>query len=144
MLIPDVNLLVYAYNTDAPFHEEAKRWWERCLNGRERVGMPWAVLLGFLRLTTSRTVLVRPFEPAEALAIIRKWLERPQVQVVEPGPEHVAILEDLATSLGVAGRLTTDLHLSALAIALNARICSNDSDFTRMSGLRLENPLRSL
>lgn len=141
LLIPDINLLVYAYNSDAPFHEGAKTWWEVCLNGRERIGMPWAILLGFLRLTTSRTVLLRPLHPAEALSVMRSWLQRPQVQIVEPGPQHLAILEDLSSSLGVAGRLTTDLHLAALAIEVNARICSNDSDFNRMTGLRVENPV---
>ena len=30
MIIPDVNLLVYSYNADAPFHLAAKRWWEGC------------------------------------------------------------------------------------------------------------------
>jgi uncharacterized protein len=143
LLIPDVNLLVYAYNSDAPFHAESKRWWERSMNGTERVGMSWTVLLGFLRLMTSRAVLMRPFEPAEALRFMRSWLERPQVQLVEPGPRHLAILEGLVTSLGVAGRLTSDLHLAALAIERNARICSNDADFARMPGLRLENPLES-
>ncbi|HEX7705174.1 MAG TPA: TA system VapC family ribonuclease toxin [Thermoanaerobaculia bacterium] len=143
MLIPDVNLLVYAYNSDAPFHQESKLWWESCLNGTERVGMPWVTLLGFLRLTTSRAILLRPFDPSEGLGFIRSWLLRPQVQLIEPGPQHLAILEELATSLGVAGRLTTDLHLAALAIERNARICSNDADFARMSGLRLENPLAS-
>jgi uncharacterized protein len=143
LLIPDVNLLVYAYNSDAPFHQESKRWWEASLNGKERVGVTWVVLLGFLRLTTSRAVFLRPFEPAEALRLIRSWLERPQVQLTEPGPRHLAILEGLVTSLGVAGRLTTDLHLAALAIERNARICSNDADFARVPGLRLENPLAS-
>ena len=39
MLIPDVNLLVYAYNADAPFHAAAKAWWETRLSEDEPVGM---------------------------------------------------------------------------------------------------------
>lgn len=141
MLIPDVNLLVYAYNTDAPFHEKAKEWWEQCMNGRERIGIPWIVLLGFLRLTTSRAILLRPFAPSDSIAIIRAWLQCPPAQLIAPGPRHLAILEELATAIGTAGRMTTDLHLAALAIELNATLCSNDTDFTRLSGLRLRNPI---
>ena len=57
MIIPDVNLLVYAYNSDAPFHPLAKRWWEGCLGGSQPVVIPWVVALGFVRLMTSRAVL---------------------------------------------------------------------------------------
>jgi hypothetical protein len=28
MTLPDINLLVYAYNDDAPHHASARRWWE--------------------------------------------------------------------------------------------------------------------
>ena len=34
MIVPDTNLLVYAYNDDAPEYEAAKVWWECLLNGR--------------------------------------------------------------------------------------------------------------
>ena len=39
MIVPDVNLVVYAYNEDAPFHAAAKSWWQRCLSGNEPVGV---------------------------------------------------------------------------------------------------------
>ena len=40
MIVPDISLLVYAYNEAAPFHEQARRWWEGVVNGTERVGVP--------------------------------------------------------------------------------------------------------
>lgn len=40
MILPDVNLLVYAYNTDAPWHQQARRWWEICLDGSQRWPSP--------------------------------------------------------------------------------------------------------
>jgi len=33
MIIPDVDLLIYAYNDQDPRHQAAKTWWELCLNG---------------------------------------------------------------------------------------------------------------
>lgn len=141
MILPDVNLLVYAYNTDAPAHRRARAWWEECLSELEPVGLAWVVALGYVRLMTSRSVLVEPFQPEVALGHVRSWLERPQVQVVAPGPRHLDLLETLAAEAGTAGALTTDLHLAALAIEYRAELHSNDKDFARFSGLRWVDPL---
>jgi uncharacterized protein len=141
--IPDVNLLVYAYNSDAPFHGEAKKWWEESLSGESTIGLPWVVILGFLRVMTSRAILLEPMTPGESLSHIRSWLEQPQAILIQPGPRHLVIIESLADSAGVAGRLTTDLHLAALAIELRAELHSNDSDFARFPGLNWINPLET-
>ncbi len=141
MILPDVNLLVYAYNADAPHHPAARSWWEARLSGFEPVALPWVVMLGYLRLMTSRAVLVDPFRPDEALGHLRSWLERPQVEILQPGPKHLDLLDNLARQAGTAGELTTDLHLAALAIEVQAELHSNDNDFGRFSGLRWVNPL---
>lgn len=143
MILPDLNLLVYAYNSDAPGHRRAKVWWESCLSSEARpVGLPWAVLLGYLRLMTSRRVLVDPFTVKEAIGHIRSWMERPQVQILQPGPRHLELLEGLMGDARASGDLTTDVHLAALAIEHQAEVHSNDADFSRFSGLRWTNPLQ--
>ena len=141
MIVPDLNLLVYAYNRDAPHHAAARRWWEELLNGDEPVRLPWAVILGFIRLSTHRSVLVVPLVAAVALEHVREWLERPNVEVLEPGAQHLAILAGLLGRAGVAGNLVTDAHLAALAIEHQAELQSNDTDFGRFAGLRWRNPL---
>lgn len=45
MIIPELILLVYAYNADDPRHHCAKAWWERCIQGRQPVAIPWVVAL---------------------------------------------------------------------------------------------------
>lgn len=40
MIIPDVNLLVYTYDAESPYHSAAKRWWEGLVNGTEEVRIP--------------------------------------------------------------------------------------------------------
>lgn len=142
MILPDLNLLVFAYNEKAPSHEAARAWWERALSDRESVALPWAVTLGFVRLMTSRAVLAEPMAPAAAIDRVRSWLARPQAQVIEPGPRHLDLVAELAEAAGRAGTLTTDLHLAALAIETGAELCSNDNDFQRFPGLRWVNPLR--
>ena len=142
MIIPDINLLVYAYNAEAPGHERARIWWETSLSEPRPVGLPWAVMLGYMRLMTSRTVRIEPFTPSEAIGDIRSWLERPQVVVLNPGPRHLDLIQQLMDTAGASGQLTTDVHLAALAIEHQAEVFSNDSDFSRFPGLRWTDPLR--
>jgi toxin-antitoxin system PIN domain toxin len=141
MILPDINLLVYAYNRNAPHHAEARAWWEGLLNELVPVGIPWAVVCGFVRLMTHPAVLVNPLDPGRTLLHVRSWFERPLVEVLEPGPRHLEILERLLGSLGVAANLTTDAHLAAIAIEHQCEIHSNDADFSRFPGLRWRNPL---
>ena len=141
MIVPDVNLLIYAYNRDARQHARARSWWEQLLTSSEPVGLPWVVSLGFIRLMTHPAVLMRPLDPPRAVAHARSWLERSNVEVLDPGPRHLEILDRLLRELGVAGNLTTDAHLAALAIEHQCELHSNDADFGRFSGLRWRDPL---
>jgi toxin-antitoxin system PIN domain toxin len=141
MIVVDVNLLLYAVNRDAPLHAKAKAWWQSVLNGSEPVGIPWNVMLAFLRLTTRAGVFAKPLRPHQAFDVVAKWLECPQVSTVIPGADHLEILRALIAPLGTAGNLTSDAHIAAIAIELNAQLCSSDSDFGRFSGLKWKNPL---
>lgn len=60
MILPDVNLLVYAYNSDAHWHPQARRWWETCLDGSQPVAIAWVVALGFVRLMAGASLGVDP------------------------------------------------------------------------------------
>jgi toxin-antitoxin system PIN domain toxin len=141
VIVPDINLLVFAYNSDAPHHEAARRWWEACLSGEQTVGIPWTVVLGFVRVMTSRAVATDPMTPVEALGHARAWMERPQARPLVPGPRHLEILSEIMGAADATGRLTTDAHLAALAIETQAELNSNDADFARFPGLRWRNPV---
>lgn len=141
MIIPDVNLLVYAHNRAAAGHERARTWWEELVVREQPLGLAWAVMLGFVRLVTHPSVLLTPLAPLDALGYVRGWLEQPSVRIVEPGPRHIDLLGELFRSTGVGGSLTTDTHLAALAMEHQAELHSNDTDFARFPGLRWRNPL---
>lgn len=141
MIIPDVNLLVYAYNSDAPRHAQARQWWEDAVRGTQPIGMPWVVALGFVRIITSRAVMARPMEAATALRHIRTWLEQPSVRVLQPGPRHLDILDSFAAAGAITSAVVTDAHIAALAIESQSEVHSNDTDFGRFPGLRWTNPL---
>jgi toxin-antitoxin system PIN domain toxin len=141
MKIVDLNLLLYAVNRDAPHHDAARDWWEGCLSAEEPIGIPWAVVLGFLRITTSGRVMPRPLAPEDALALVDDWLAQPMVRLPVPTERHWDILKQLISPHGTAGNLTTDAHLAALAVEHGAVLCSADRDFGRFELLTWENPL---
>jgi toxin-antitoxin system PIN domain toxin len=144
MIVPDVNVIVHAYNAGSPLHERARAWWEETLGVAVPVGIPWAVALGYIRITTHARILSSPLPPAVACSHVESWLAQPQVMLLHPGERHATILFDLLRRLGTAGNLTTDAHLAALAIEHQAELRSTDADFTRFSGLRWSNPLKDV
>lgn len=119
----------------------AKHWWEELLNSGRPVGLAWVTILGFIRLTTKRTVVANPFSIREAGTIVGGWLQMPGVEVATPGFRHADILFQLLAHAGVAGDLTTDAHLAAIAIEYDAVLASTDTDFDRFPGVRWFNPL---
>jgi toxin-antitoxin system PIN domain toxin len=137
----DLNILLYAVNRDAKQHRTILGWWEQALNGDESIGLPWVVLLGFLRLTTNPRVFTSPLTAAEAMARVDEWLALDVVVVPTEKPDHWQVFRELVTTSGTAGNLTTDAHLAALAISHDAVLASCDHDFARFGGLRRENPL---
>jgi len=96
-----------------------------------------------VRLLTHPAVLLRPLDPGEAIPRAAAWFDQPSVEPLDPGPRHLAIVGDLFAVTQVAGRLTTDTHLAALAIEHQCELHSNDADFERFPGLRWRNPLRA-
>jgi toxin-antitoxin system PIN domain toxin len=140
--LPDVNLLLYAIDEEAPRHRPAREWLEDVLSGTEAVAFAWAVLLGFVRISTNPAAFEQPLGAEEALDFVDGWLAQPVATVVHPTDRHASALRSLLAPLGTAGNLTSDAHLAALAIEHGAELCSSDADFSRFDGLRWTDPLR--
>jgi toxin-antitoxin system PIN domain toxin len=141
VIVPDINLLLYAEIDAYPVHGDARRWWEALLNGNAAVGLPPACLFGFLRISTNRRVFAEPLAIDDALSRVRRWLEQPNVTRLVPGSEHLDIAFRLLAELGTGGNLTTDVQIAAHALEHQAEVHSNDGDFARFEGLRWVNPL---
>ncbi len=140
MKLPDLNVVVYAVDEQAPHHEPARAWLEGALSGAETVALAWQVLVGFVRLATHPAVAERPLTTDEAIDLIAAWLAQPPVVVVNPTDRHPAVLRDLLAPLGTGGNLVPDAHLAALAIEHGAELVSFDNDFSRFPGLRWTDP----
>jgi len=142
MIVPDVDLLVYAYNTGAPRHTDARRWWEGLVNGVEIVGIPWVVSTGFIRLSANPRIVAAPWSPATAVDQVRQWLTREHINPLNPGERHLEYLERNLAVAGTTARLAPDAHVAALAMENGAEVHTNNiRDFQRFPGLLWQNPL---
>lgn len=142
MRLPDINLLLYAVNSNAPQFPRARPWLEGRLQGTETVAFSWSTLTGFLRLSTRYGIFPAPLSAADAFDLVDSWLALPHVTVLHPTDRHAVVLRELLGQVGTAGSLVSDAHLAALAIEHGATLESADHDFGRFPGLRWEDPLR--
>lgn len=141
MIIPDVNLLIFAHNRDAPDHRSAKKWLEDLMRSGKPVGIPWIVISGFIRISTHPKILKEPVTVEESIGITRSWLARNNVRIIEPGSRFQELFFAGLEKLGTAGNLATDAYIAALAVEYQAELHSCDTDFHRFPGLRWKNPL---
>ena len=147
MIVPDVNLLVYAYTEQAPEHEASRLWWEALLNGAEEVGLPWLVTVGFVRIMVNPRVFDIHIDQATALSFVREWFAYGHVRPLNPGERHLQLLQEVLVGAGdaasaAAANRVPDAHIAALALEHGAEVHTGDSDFSRFPGLRWRNPLR--
>lgn len=142
MIIPDINLLVYAYDESSPYHKKAKPWLSALLDGQEEVGFPLVSVLGFIRLSSNPKIFENPLAPSAACEIASSWLSTPQAALLAAGSDHLTILQKLLKGSHAASALTTDAHIAALAIEHRGIIHSNDQDFRRFEGIKCVNPLK--
>jgi uncharacterized protein len=142
MIVPDANLLVCAYDTTSPFHRESRRWWESILSGVEPVGIPWIVLVGFVRLITHPVLLQNPLTVQESHAAVDQWFSCDHVRLLLPHETTFSRFFSLLEGAGLGGNLVTDALIAAQAEEFGATVYSNDRDFDRFSGLCWKNPLK--
>jgi toxin-antitoxin system PIN domain toxin len=141
VILVDVNLLIYATSARAKQHEVARDWLDAQLNGTSRVGLPWASLLGFLRITTNRRAFSDAISMEAAWGQIEAWLGCDPVWIPQPTDRHAEVLGSLCAQSGILGDLVSDAHLAALAIEHGLTLCSSDGDFARFRELKWINPL---
>lgn len=140
MQVVDANVLLYAVNTSAEHHDQARKWLDGALNGRDSVGFSWISLLAFIRLSTKVDLFPSPLAVPDALERVRAWLAQPVSVVLEPTALHLDVLARLLGAVGAGGNLTNDAHLAALAIEHRGEVVSYDSDFGRFPGVVWSTP----
>lgn len=141
MVLPDVNVLVYAHREDSSLHAGCRRWLEEVVNGDEAYGLSELVLSGFLRVATHPRAFAKPSPLELALEFTGQLRDRPNCVPVAPGPRHWQIFRGLCTGARVKGNLVPDAYLAAMAIESGCEWITTDRDFSRFKGLRWRHPL---
>jgi uncharacterized protein len=141
VILVDVNILLYARNSESDQHAKSREWLDGKISGAGPVGLPWPTLLAFLRIATNPRAFRSPLTMAAAWQQVSSWLSAETVWIPEPTERHAAVLSELLALPGVYGNLVTDAHLAALAIEHGLTLCSTDGDFARFPGLTWLNPL---
>jgi uncharacterized protein len=141
VILPDANLLIYAYARFSAHHARARCWLEAALSGAAPVAPCWPTLLAFLRITTNPKAIEKPLAASDARAIVESWLAQPVAAIVLPTERHFALLCRLITTGQARGPLVSDAHLAALAIEHGSTLVTNDRDFARFPSLKVQYPL---
>lgn len=141
MVLPDVNVLVYAYRADAPGHAVYRDWLQRTVNAGAAFAISDLVLSGFLRVVTHRRVFDPPSPIEHALGFVDTLRGHPACTLVAPGNQHWKIFSQLCHSVDAKGNLIADAYLAALAIEHRCVWITTDRDFSRFQGLTWRHPL---
>ncbi len=142
MILPDANVLIYAFRRDADRHAEYRDWLEKTLASEPAVGLSNLVLSAVIRITTHAKIFVRPSSLAEAANYAEFLRSLPNAVTVSPGRRHWHIFRELCQKTEARGNLITDAYLAALAIESGCEWITADRDFSRFPGLSWRHPLR--
>jgi len=140
VILPDVNVLVYAYREDAPKHPRYRSWLEGVLGGSEAYGLADLVLAGFLRVVTHPRVFSPPSPIAHALEFAEALRSHGNCVHLDPGRRHWEIFTRLCRDARAKGNLVPDAYLAALAIESGSEWMTTDHDYSRFPGLRWRDP----
>ena len=143
MILPDVNVLIYAFRRDSEDHERYKDWLESVVNGPTAYGIAPQVLSGVVRICTHPRIFRRPSSRADAFTFCRTLLEQSNATVTVPGARHWSIFEDLCGKAKSTGNLVQDAWFAALAIESGCEWITTDRDYARFPGLNWREPLGS-
>jgi uncharacterized protein len=141
VILPDVNVLVYAFNKDARDHARYRAWLRETMKAPEPYAVSELVLSAVVRIVTNPRILDRPAPTERALEFVESFAAAPNCVRLGPGPRHWGIFTDLCRKSGVRGGGVTDAYFAALSIESGSEWITADRGFARFPGLRWRHPL---
>jgi toxin-antitoxin system PIN domain toxin len=142
MILPDVNVLVYAFRRDSPDHLRYKAWLEDVVNGDESFGLSDLVCSGFLRIVTNRRIFRLPHAIGDALVFVETLRSQTNCSIVAPSARHWQLFVSLCEMVNARANLVPDAYFAALAIESGSEWITADRDYSRFPGLRWRHPLQ--
>jgi len=135
MILPDVNVLVYAYRADASHHAGCKAWLDTVVADEARFAVSRLALSALVRIATNPRIYQQPSTLDDAFGFCEDLLGQPHCEIVEPGERHWAIFQRLCIETDTRGPRITDAWFAALAIEHGCTWITHDRDYARFPGL---------
>jgi|SRR5579859_5306195 uncharacterized protein len=140
MILPDVNVLIYAFRKEVSQHAVCRSWLDGVVLGHERFGLSPLTLAALVRITTNRRFYPTPSSFETAFGFCEDLLGQPHCQSVEPGEQHWDIFKRLCIETDTRGSRITDAWYAALAIEWGCEWITLDRDYARFPDLRWRLP----
>jgi toxin-antitoxin system PIN domain toxin len=141
VILPDVNVLVYAFRESLPEHGVYARWLRRAAVAPERLLLTDLALVGFLRVVTHARVVDPVSSAGEALQFVAALRASQSAVMARTGPAMWSMMEGLAKQdRQIRAHLVPDAYLAATALSHHARVATRDRGFARYPGLRWFDP----
>ena len=137
MLMPDVNVLVYAHRADDTVHASYERWLREVVDGTQPFALSVLVAVAFVRIVTNARVFSVPTPLPLALATVDQLVAHPRCRLIAPGADHWRRVADLCRGSGATSRLVADAQHAAIAMAEGCTWVTRDGDFSRFASLGL-------
>jgi toxin-antitoxin system PIN domain toxin len=141
VILPDVNVLVYAFREVDRDHARYRDWLDSVVNGDQAFGLSDLVLSGVVRVLTHPRVFHPPNAVEDVLEYTEALRARSHCVPIAPGPRHFGIFALLCRQTGAKGNVVPDAYLAALAIESGSEWVTADRGFARFRGLRWRHPL---
>ncbi|MGH7869274.1 MAG: TA system VapC family ribonuclease toxin, partial [Candidatus Dormibacteraceae bacterium] len=78
MILPDVNVLIYAFRADSECHEKYSDWLTTVVGGAEELALHDAVLTGLARIVTNPRIIAEPAPISAVLRFVNRLLTAPR------------------------------------------------------------------
>jgi uncharacterized protein len=140
LILPDVNVLIYAFRDDSVDHAKYKPWLEAVINGQAAYGIAPQVLSSVVRICTHPRIFVRPSSQSDVFEFCSVLLSQPNATVVAPGERHWTIFQSLCERAKACGNLVQDAWFAALAIESGCEWITADRDYARFPDLKWRTP----
>jgi len=143
VILPDVNVLAYAYRREAERHERYAEWLTDVVGGAEELALAEAALTGFVRIVTHPRIMVDPAPTPDALRFVASLRAATRARRLAATDATWALMSTWsAGDPQLRANLVPDAWLAALACSHGARLATADRGFARYPGLDWFDPGR--
>jgi len=142
MIAVDTNVLVYAHREDAAWHDVAYACMMDLSEGVAAWAIPWPCIHEFLAVVTHPRIYAPPTPVSAAIDQVEAWMESPSLVLLGESEGYWPYLRSVLEKGRIAGPMAHDARVASLCTQHGVNeLWTADRDFSRLSGVKVRNPL---